>query len=119
MAPEIDAGDIIAQERVAVDPWDTAESLHARLTDAALELLWQTWARIVDGTAPRIPQTGPGTEHRKRDLEAVTLRLGTTMPVGRVLAILRARTFAGYPGVRFTEDGQTWDVTVDCRKVEP
>ena len=114
-----DTGDIIAQEKAPVFPWDTAESLHGRLATQAFDLCRRTWPSIMDGTAPRTPQTGPGTEHRKRDLEAVTLRLGQTMPVERVLAILRARTFAGYPGVRFTDSGQTWDVTVNCRKVEP
>jgi UDP-4-amino-4-deoxy-L-arabinose formyltransferase/UDP-glucuronic acid dehydrogenase (UDP-4-keto-hexauronic acid decarboxylating) len=56
MAEKADAGDIVAQKRVAIDVADTALKLHGKLCAAAEALLLETLPRIADGTAPRIPQ---------------------------------------------------------------
>lgn len=114
----LDTGDVIARHQVPVEPWDTAYTLDHRLKDAAFELFQATWPRILDQTAPRSPQVGPWTEHRKADLASVTFRLDQTMPVERVLAILRARSYPGYSGVQVTENGHTWEVALACRPVD-
>jgi UDP-4-amino-4-deoxy-L-arabinose formyltransferase/UDP-glucuronic acid dehydrogenase (UDP-4-keto-hexauronic acid decarboxylating) len=56
MTAEPDAGDIVAQKKVAISDDDTARSLHEKLARASRELLDETLPRIKDGTAPRIPQ---------------------------------------------------------------
>lgn len=56
MVAKADAGDIIAQKRVAIDFQDTAATLSSKLTAAAAELLRQTYPLIKRGVAPRIPQ---------------------------------------------------------------
>lgn len=56
MVAKADAGDIIAQKRVAIDFSDTAFTLSGKLTMAAAELLKETYPLIKRGVAPRIPQ---------------------------------------------------------------
>jgi methionyl-tRNA formyltransferase len=56
MAPEADAGDIIAQAAVPVGPDDTAFVVYQRMIGAAEALLAGTYPLIVAGTAPRRPQ---------------------------------------------------------------
>jgi methionyl-tRNA formyltransferase len=56
MVEKADAGDIVAQKRVAIDRADTALTLYRKLTQAARELLEETYPAIQAGKAPRIHQ---------------------------------------------------------------
>ncbi len=53
---ELDAGDIILQERVAIGPEETAGELERRLADLAATLVQQAVQLIAEGRAPRRPQ---------------------------------------------------------------
>ncbi len=56
MTASPDAGDIVAQKRIAISENDTARSLHEKLARASGELLDEILPRIKGGTAPRVPQ---------------------------------------------------------------
>jgi methionyl-tRNA formyltransferase len=56
MVAKADAGDIVAQRRVAIADEDTAYSLHGKLTSAAAELMRETYPRLCDGSAARVRQ---------------------------------------------------------------
>jgi len=56
MVERADAGDIVAQRTVPIDLDDTALSLYGKLTNAAVELLKETYPLLKVGKAPRIPQ---------------------------------------------------------------
>lgn len=56
LAKKLDSGDIILQEKVSIDPDDTAGSLSARLTELGAGLLVKALRQLESGTAPRIPQ---------------------------------------------------------------
>lgn len=56
MVEKPDRGDIVAQERVEITDEDTARSLYGKMTTAAARLMRDIYPRLVDGTAPRIPQ---------------------------------------------------------------
>jgi len=56
MVEKPDRGDIVAQQRVPITDDDTARTLYAKLTGAAATLMRETYPRLCDGTAPRIPQ---------------------------------------------------------------
>lgn len=56
MAAELDAGDIISQVSTPIDPDETVESLHDRLSELGAELLVKTVEQIGAGTAQRTPQ---------------------------------------------------------------
>lgn len=56
LVEEMDAGDIILQERTPIGPDDDAGTLHDRLASIGSELLCKTVDLIAKGTAPRRPQ---------------------------------------------------------------
>jgi methionyl-tRNA formyltransferase len=58
MAFELDAGDVLAQEEVAIAPDDTTLTLRPKLITAGAELLIKTLSSFIDGTVTRIPQDG-------------------------------------------------------------
>lgn len=53
---ELDAGDIILQRTVPIDPSDTAQTLEEKLAAAGAEALVEAVRLIAEGRAPRIPQ---------------------------------------------------------------
>ncbi len=53
---ELDAGDIILQERVPIGPEETAGELERRLAEVAARLLLEAVRLIAEGRAPRRPQ---------------------------------------------------------------
>jgi len=56
MEPKPDTGDIVAQLAVPITDADTALTLNRKLGEAARVLLHETFPRLVEGTAPRVPQ---------------------------------------------------------------
>jgi methionyl-tRNA formyltransferase len=56
MAPELDAGDIIMQEKEPISILDTAGKLHDRLADRGAALLLKTIDALAEGNASRMPQ---------------------------------------------------------------
>ncbi|MFA7183905.1 MAG: formyltransferase, partial [Victivallales bacterium] len=52
-----DAGNIIAQEKIAIEDCDTAKTLHLKAAKASAELLAKTLPDIKSGSAPSIPQS--------------------------------------------------------------
>ena len=56
MALELDAGDIIAQNRIPIDPDECVETVHDRLAQSGGELLIKVIEDIEAGTAVRTPQ---------------------------------------------------------------
>jgi methionyl-tRNA formyltransferase len=99
----LDTGDLIAQQEIPVEPWDTGESLYRKKEQACLELFSRTWPDILGGIAGRQPQDlSAGTFHVSKDVEAVDeIELNRHYRAGRLLNILRARTFPPYKGAYF------------------
>ena len=56
MEEKPDKGDLVGQERVAIQPEDTALTLFARMTVAAGTLMREVYPLLRAGTAPRLPQ---------------------------------------------------------------
>jgi methionyl-tRNA formyltransferase len=52
----MDTGDILLQEKVAIDPDETAGELEERLSHDAVDLLLRTLDQIEEGTAAPVPQ---------------------------------------------------------------
>lgn len=63
MAPELDAGDIIAQASTPIGPDETAPELFVRLAVLGAELLVKTVADLARGEALRTPQDGAQSTH--------------------------------------------------------
>jgi len=56
MEARADTGDIVAQRRVPITADDTARTLYAKITEAAAQLVRETYPLLCSGTAPRVPQ---------------------------------------------------------------
>ncbi|OIQ11263.1 methionyl-tRNA formyltransferase [Neomoorella thermoacetica] len=56
MAPQLDAGDIILQEKLPIPPEATTGEIHDRLAEVGAGLLVHTLELIAAGRAPRLPQ---------------------------------------------------------------
>ncbi len=104
-----DAGDIVAQREVPIDPQDTALDLFRKLGRSAELLLRDILPQIREGTAPRRPQDlSMGRYYGGRRPEDG--RIDWTWPALRIYNLIRAVT-RPYPGA-FTllPDGRTMRV---------
>ena len=104
----IDTGDVIAQKQMAVEITDTGASLYRRLETEGLELFKNNWSSIRAGTNSRCPQTARiGSSHRARDVEKIDeIDLQKTYRAEDLINVIRARTFAPYPGAYFVHAGR-------------
>lgn len=104
----IDTGDIIAQQKVTVEPVDTGETLYRKLEQASVSLFQNTWPLIRSGQVQRIQQPKEaGTFHRNKDLDLIDrIDLDRQYMARDLINILRARTFPPYPGAYFVENGR-------------
>jgi methionyl-tRNA formyltransferase len=104
----VDAGDLIAQREVRVEPVDTGETLYRKLEQAGLALFQQAWPAVMAGRAPRMPQRHEtATTHRRRDVERIDeIDLERTYRAKDLIDILRARTFPPHTGAYFIDGGR-------------
>lgn len=104
----VDAGDIIAQRRMAVEPTDTGGSLHRKITTGLVELFKDAWPLIRQGRNARIPQDhSRATVHRKAELAEIShIHLDRPYRAGALIDLLRARTYPPYPSAYFVEGGR-------------
>ncbi|MCM0081911.1 formyltransferase [Geomonas sp. Red32] len=55
MVEKPDAGDIVDQEKVAIEFTDTAHDVFGKVTEAAVKVISRSFPLLINGTAPRIP----------------------------------------------------------------
>lgn len=73
----LDTGDIFYQEQLTILPTDTADSLYQRTADLEVEVFKHGMKFFLEGDRTRIPQTGRGSFHNKKDLELMKRALTT------------------------------------------
>lgn len=118
---EIDAGPIAFQKEIAIGWEDTGASLYRAAERAIVELVAESWPAIRDGKIPRIAQDrASGSFHKRAELEPAS-RIDLDAPTtGRsLLNLLRARTFTPHPACRFEDQGETYEVRVEIKRVTP
>lgn len=98
----LDTGDLVLQERVAIEPGETYGELHDRLARAGAELLGTALDLAAQGAMPRAPQHGEATVTRPLAKEDLVVDL--SWPVARVVDAVRA--FAPQPGARAQLGGE-------------
>lgn len=101
----IDTGDIVAQQRVCVCATDTGATLYRKLEQASIDLFQSAWPQLAAGSIPRRPQPPAiGPTHRVRDLAVIDeIDLNRYYTGRELIDLLRARTFAPYPGAYFRD----------------
>jgi methionyl-tRNA formyltransferase/SAM-dependent methyltransferase len=114
----IDTGPIAFQRSISKSWEDTGKSLYDKARSAILELFAENFDTIVRGTIPRREQSAEvGSFHKASEImEASHIALDREYRGRELLDLLRAKTFAGYSGAWFEEDGERYEVRVDIRK---
>jgi UDP-4-amino-4-deoxy-L-arabinose formyltransferase/UDP-glucuronic acid dehydrogenase (UDP-4-keto-hexauronic acid decarboxylating) len=96
MIPEADAGDIVAQAPIDIDPDDTALTLYERMVKTGVDLLVDSYPPVVEGTASRWPQDpARATFFGRRRPEHG--RIHWAWPAARIANMIRAVTHP-FPG---------------------
>ncbi|MBG80770.1 MAG: bifunctional UDP-glucuronic acid oxidase/UDP-4-amino-4-deoxy-L-arabinose formyltransferase [Phycisphaerae bacterium] len=96
MIAKADAGDIVAQQSVAIEADDTAKSLMSKMNDVSASLLAEVLPQIRDGAAERTPQDeSEATYYPRRSSEDG--RIDWTMSADAVRNLVRAVS-RPYPG---------------------
>jgi N-acetylneuraminate synthase len=116
----IDTGDVIAQKDVPVLATDTGASLYRRLEMEGLELFKNHWAAIRAGRCARNPQAaGVGSGHRARDLQMIDeIDPQRMYRAEDLINLIRARTFAPYPGAYFLHGDKKIYLRLDLQSSE-
>ncbi|PIR85813.1 methionyl-tRNA formyltransferase [Candidatus Kaiserbacteria bacterium CG10_big_fil_rev_8_21_14_0_10_44_10] len=108
MIKELDAGDIVATQSLAIGENDTTKTLRPRLIKLGAELLVETLPRYLAGETVPTPQEGSEiTFAPKLKKEAGEINLDD----GSQLNWNKYRAFAVWPGTYFFKDGKRYKVT--------
>jgi methionyl-tRNA formyltransferase len=100
MAPEVDAGDIIARRFVPIEETDTARRLYDRVTDASVELFREQLTTLADGdvhlvATPQSAYDGERYFYTKESLDGEK-----AIPADRLAATDEATQLAVYDKIR-------------------
>jgi methionyl-tRNA formyltransferase len=116
----VDTGGIISQTELDILPEDTGESLYRRLETACIELFTSEWPNIVraKGRLPVVEQeSSDGSSHRMRDTNLIDqIDLDANYNARELLNLIRARTFSGYDGAYFKQDGSKYFIRIEIEK---
>jgi methionyl-tRNA formyltransferase len=115
----VDSGDIVAQTEITYDWCDNGGTLYFKAQEAMASLFCQTYPRLRTGSFEARPQDPRmGSYHHSSEIDmASKIDLDATYQGRELLNLLRARTFEGYPGCWFEEDGDRYEVSIKIRKV--
>jgi|SRR5919108_4608695 methionyl-tRNA formyltransferase len=117
IADDVDAGDIIGQQQVAIGPDDTVMTVMGRVTEAYLRLLEMHLEELLAGTAaPRPQEHGKATYACKRTAE--DNRIDWAAPTLVIHNLVRAVTHP-YPGAFTSLEGRRLRVWSSRRDLEP
>lgn len=115
----IDTGPVIAREAIETTWEDTGASVYMRTRELVMQLFSQHIDAIVDGRLRGEPQDpGAGSFHLSSELvSASEIDLDEPTTARQVLNRIRARTFPPYPGARFTDNGDVFNVRVEITRI--
>jgi methionyl-tRNA formyltransferase len=117
MTSKVDAGAILAQAEVVVNPWDTAATLYARLEDAGVELLMKAWPGEILARWPGTPQGQGGSYHALKDFASLDrYDLDEHPEARRFFDLLRARSFPPHGGLVVTVEGKAVEARIELKE---
>ena len=116
MCREIDKGDMLLKDTVTLDPKETGDSLHDKLSMMGGPLLLKTIDQLEDGSAVRIPQCEEESTYAPK-LEKTMGNIDWTMDADRIERLVRG--LKSWPGTFTKIHGKTvkiWDCDVVCQE---
>lgn len=114
----IDTGPIIAQKRIKYDWTDTGGTIYSRAQVEMVELFTKTYPRIRRFDFRAKPQDDSGSYHHSSEMiRSSQLQLDSVTTPRKLFNLLRARTCDNRPACSFVENGKSYEVTVDIRRV--
>ena len=116
MCREIDKGDMLLKDTVTLDPKETGDSLHDKLSMMGGPLLLKTIDKLEDGSAVRIPQCEEESTYAPK-LEKTMGNIDWTMDADRIERLVRGLN--SWPGTFTKIHGKTvkiWDCYVVCQE---
>ena len=116
MCREIDKGDMLLKDTVMLDPKETGDSLHDKLSMMGGPLLLKTIDQLEDGSAVRIPQCEEESTYAPK-LEKTMGNIDWTMDADRIERLVRGLN--SWPGTFTKIHGKTvkiWDCDVVCQE---
>lgn len=106
MIEDIDAGDVIAQRAVAIDPTDTAREVYDKVSGAAVALFRESYPFAPKLLATRLGQDpAQASYHRAGDFDFAERRIDWTRPAEELQRWIRAMIFPPmqYPEITYAE----------------
>jgi methionyl-tRNA formyltransferase len=115
----IDTGDIVVQSKIHYDWCDSGETLYKKAQLEMLDLFINSYPHIREGEIKPIQQDHSiGSFHQASELEpASKIELDSSYRARTLLNLIRARTFEGYPGCWFEENGSRYEISIRIKKV--
>jgi methionyl-tRNA formyltransferase len=115
----IDTGDIIFQKAIEKTWEDTGQTLYEKATEEIIKLFKDSYPCIREHNYKKIPQLkAEGTFHLAREIDKVcVIDLNAAYTAKELLNLIRARTFEGYPSCTFTDNGSTYEVRINIKKL--
>lgn len=116
MCREIDKGDMLLKDTVTLDPKETGDSLHDKLSMMGGPLLLKTIDQLEDGSAVRIPQCEEESTYAPK-LEKTMGNIDWTMDADRIERLVRGLN--SWPCTFTKIHGKTvkiWDCDVVCQE---
>lgn len=116
----IDSGEIIAQQRIAVNWEDTGETLYNKAQEEIVTLFKNVYERKRKGPIKAIVQDrNIGSYHNAYEINAASMiDLEKEYKARDLLNLIRARTFLGKPACYFFENGERFDVRISIEKAQ-
>lgn len=114
----IDCGAIVAQKSIAYTWEDTGETLYSRAIAGMKELFVETYPLLrEDRFSTEAQDLSRGSIHFSTELESASkIALDEPTTARRLLNLMRARTFEGYPACSFSDNGVEYEVRVKITK---
>jgi methionyl-tRNA formyltransferase len=117
----IDTGPILAQSKIGYDWQDNGESLYMKAQNEMVKLFIKSYPTLRNGNFQSIPQVeNEGSFHHSSEIETICqIDLKKMYSAKNLLNLLRARTFKGYPGCWFEDNGKKYEILITINQIEP
>jgi len=107
MVEEVDAGRIIFQEKVEIQPDDDAKSLYQKLEDLSPTVLEKGLGGLLEGSAIPFVPSEKGSHHTHRDFrELCTIEMEENFSGAQWIARMKALSFPPFRNAFFFEGGK-------------